>query len=278
MVINFHVTAIIYANLSYEDIMLELEIFDLKLETEWIGRNFILLEETDSTNSFILSDKNELPNGTVVFAEHQTAGRGRLNRSWISAPEQNLTFSVLITEISPLLPDIHLVNFAASIAVAESIQNLYQLPTDLKWPNDVLVRNKKISGILIESLSSGSLIKKLALGIGVNVNQTTFTGDFLIQPTSLKNELREAVSREKFLAEILNNLEQELLNLAADKQAVIDDWKSKCSALHDKITINIDSKEYDGVLDDINEQGFLLLRTPEDEIKKFTFGDIQVRG
>jgi len=258
--------------------MLELEIFDLKLETEWIGRNFLLLEETESTNSFILSDKNDFPNGTVVFAENQTAGRGRLNRTWVSAPEQNLTFSVLLTEISPLMPDLHLVNFAASIAVANSISNLYQLPTDLKWPNDVLVRNKKISGILVESVSSGSQVRKLALGIGVNVNQTIFNGDYLIQPTTVKNELRESASREKFLAELLNNLEQGLLELAADKQAVIDEWKSKCSALHDKITIKIDSKEYDGILDDIDEHGFLILRTPDEEIKKFTFGDIQVRG
>ena len=188
--------------------MLNIEDFDIKLNTENIGRTFLYAEELSSTNTFLMDKKNGYNNnGTVVFAEKQTSGKGRKDRIWYSAPETNLTFSILLTKDKFLTNNSSLINFAASLAVAFSIENLYQLKTELKWPNDVLLDGKKTSGILIESTSQGNKIERFVVGIGVNVNQPSFQGTFNYPPTSIRIELGRNVERERFLAEILNNFE-----------------------------------------------------------------------
>ena len=106
--------------------MFNIEEFDIKLDTDYLGRNFVYVEEVDSTNKFLLQTKEYQENGTVLLAENQTDGRGRLNRTWLSNKEQNLTFSILSNEgINPSL--INIINLASSLAVAQSIENLYQL-------------------------------------------------------------------------------------------------------------------------------------------------------
>ena len=106
----------------------------------------------DSTNSFLLENQQNLGNGTVIFTEYQENGRGRFKRPWESNKGENLTFSILLRKKYLSLNPNH-INLAASLAVSSAIENLYQLKTDLKWPNDVLIKNKKVSGILLESSS-----------------------------------------------------------------------------------------------------------------------------
>ena len=183
--------------------MLEIEKFDLKLNTDIIGRNFIYAEEIDSTNTYLLDNK-KLPDGTVVFAEKQTKGKGRKERIWHSAKDQNLTFSILLSNKKYLGKTVNLINLASSLAVAQSIENLFQLNTNLKWPNDVLIKDKKVSGILLEASSLGSKIERLVIGIGINVNQNLFQGSFNIPPTSIKIETNENIERERLLADVLN--------------------------------------------------------------------------
>lgn len=256
--------------------MLNIENFDIKLNTEYIGRSFIYAEELDSTNTFLLDKKNGYDaNGTVVFAEKQTKGRGRKDRVWYSVPEANLTFSVLLTKNKILNKYSSLINFAASLAVSVSIENLFQLRTDLKWPNDVLIDNKKTSGILIESLSQGSSIERLVVGIGVNVNQNSFQGTFNYPPTSIRIELGKEVEREKLLAEILNNFEFMIDKLKSDSEEVIEDWKSKCRMIGERISISDSGIEKFGIFDDIDSNGFLLLKT-KDGIEKIHAGDVSL--
>ena len=159
--------------------MFSIENFDIKLNTEFIGRTFVYAEELSSTNTFLMDKKNGYNNsGTVVLAEKQTSGRGRKDRVWYSAPDSNLTFSILLTKDNFLSSNSSLINFAASLSVAFSLENLYQLKTELKWPNDVLLDGKKTSGILIESTSQGNKIDRFVIGIGINVNQPSFQGTF----------------------------------------------------------------------------------------------------
>jgi BirA family biotin operon repressor/biotin-[acetyl-CoA-carboxylase] ligase len=256
--------------------MFDLEKFDLKLNTDVIGRNFIYAEEVPSTNTELLSEsKFYKKHGTVLFAEKQTAGKGRKNRAWYGDDQLNLTFSILITEPKYFQKKVNIINFVASLALAVSIENLYQLRTELKWPNDILIDNKKAAGILIESASKGSKIERLVIGIGLNVNQISFQKKFTVEPTSLKKELGHTVEREKTLAEILNNIE-EILNISIKfPDKILDDWKAKCKMIGERITVvNNDIKKH-GIFNDIDKNGFMVLRT-DDKMETLHFGDVSI--
>lgn len=256
--------------------MFSIENFDLKLNTEYIGRTFVYAEELSSTNTFLMDKQNGYnTSGTVVLAEKQTSGKGRKDRVWYSAPDSSLTFSILLTKDKFLTSNSSLINFAASLAVAFSIENLYQLKTELKWPNDVLLDGKKTSGILIESTSQGNKIERFVVGIGVNVNQPSFQGTFNYPPTSIRIELGRNVERERFLAEMLNNFELLLEKIKSNKNEVINDWKSKCKMIGEKISVVENESEKFGIFYDIDEEGFLLLKT-RDGIEKVHYGDVSL--
>lgn len=255
--------------------MFNIEEFDIKLETKTIGRNFIFTEEIPSSNSFLMEDNETLKDGTTLLTEYQYTGKGRFNRPWQSNKGQNLTFSIFLTaDLEKYNPN-H-INLAASLAVSSAIENLYQLKTDLKWPNDVLIKNKKVSGILIESVSDGSILKKIVLGIGVNVNQTKFVGDFKIQPTSIKFEVRREINRERLLSEILNTFEEYLIQIKNKSKLILDEWRNRCRMIGEPVSIDVGSEKKYGTFNDIDENGFMILESGN-KIEKITSGDISIK-
>ncbi|MCW8850142.1 MAG: biotin--[acetyl-CoA-carboxylase] ligase [Melioribacteraceae bacterium] len=255
--------------------MFNIENFDIKLETSAIGRNFIYCEEINSTNKYLLQSEKKLFHGTTIFSEFQEDGKGRLNRPWLSNKGENLTFSVLLKKnLSKYNPN-H-ISLAASLAVSMAIENLYQLKTDLKWPNDVLIQNKKVSGILLESTSNGEDLDKIVIGVGVNTNQTKFVGDYRIQPTSVKYELKREVKRERLLSEILNVLEGLLDEAKNNPKKLLNDWREKCRMIGEHVVIeNAGEKKY-GIFYDLDANGFMILKTG-DKIEKITNGDINIK-
>ncbi len=257
--------------------MLNFDAFDLKLDTDIIGRNFIYCEEIDSTNNFLMNSKlKNDQDGTVVFAERQSAGKGRKDRKWYSSKDQNLTFSILMKH-GFNEKNINIINLGTAVSLAMSLDNLYQLRVNLKWPNDVLINDKKVAGILLESSSSGNKIDKVVIGIGINVNQTSFQGTYNITPTSLKLETGIEIDRERLLAEILNNFEEMLERIEINPNDVLNDWRNRCRMIGERILISDDNLELTGIFDDIDEQGFILLKTDDKKIKKIHFGDVSVR-
>jgi len=252
-----------------------IEEFDIKLDTDYIGRNFIYSDEVDSTNSVLLSSKDFNQNGTVLLAEYQSKGRGRKDREWISNSGQNLTFSILLKgEIKD--QKINLINLSTAVAVAQAIENLFQLDVELKWPNDVLVHKKKIAGILLESTSKGNKISRVTVGIGINVNQPNFPGKFDIVPTSIRKEFHSIVSREKLLSEVLNNFEKLIDQLEHSHKKILNQWRNRCKMIGERIKIVEDDKILTGIFDDIDEHGFLLLKH-DDKIEKIHYGDVSLR-
>ena len=254
--------------------MFNLEIFDIKLETELIGRNFIYCDEIESTNTELLAGKQQFKkNGTVFLAEKQIAGKGRKGRTWLSAKGLNLTFSILLTKETISELNVNHLNLISSLAVSMAIENLYQLKTELKWPNDVLIDKKKVAGILTETSIRGSKIERVVIGIGINLNQIAFHGEFNFPPTSLKIELKDDIDRENMLAEILNNFEELLFDLELKPKAILNEWRNKCQMIGDKITITENDKIKTGIFHDIDDDGFLLLKR-NDSIEKIHFGDV----
>jgi len=262
--------------LNFEVNLFNLENFDIKLNTDVIGRNFVYTDEIESTNSFLLNKVNKFnTDGTVLLAEKQNNGHGRNNKVWYSTRGYNLTFSILLTNKKYLSKRFNILNFAASLAVANAIENLYQLRTELKWPNDVLVNGKKIAGILMESISNGIKVERLVIGIGINVNQILFQGNYNIPPTSLKLELNNIIDRERLLAEYLNNFEETLNKFEASPNDILKDWKSKCELIGEKISISEGESIRYGIFDDIDEEGFLLLKN-NGKIEKIYLGDVNI--
>ncbi len=257
--------------------MFDLELFDIKLDTEVIGRNFIYAEEVDSTNSVLLDKSNSKfdIDGTVVLSEKQNEGRGRKDRVWYSTKGMNLTFSILLKDRDFIGRRINLINFTSSLAVAMAIENLYQLKIELKWPNDVLITGKKTAGILIESSSAGKKIERVVTGIGINVNQTSFQGIYKIPPTSIKQESGNNIDREVLLAEVLNIFE-EILQWIDDKpNEILKDWKARCRMIGEKISVTEGDQVRYGIFDDIDDEGFLILKTGR-KFEKIYFGDVSI--
>ena len=253
--------------------MFNIEEFDIKLDTEIIGRNFIYFEEIDSTNSYLLNSK-ESKLGTVVLAEFQSKGRGRKQRNWTAMKEQALTFSILLNDEIEI-KNINLLSLGTAVALVQALENLHQLKVHVKWPNDVLVEDKKVAGILIESTSKGSKLEKVIVGIGINVNQPNFTGVYNIRPTSIRIEQKKNVSREKLLSEFLNRFEEMLVDLGNNKDKILNDWRSKSRLLGEKVLLVENNIEKFGVFEDIDENGFLLLRT-KDSLETIQVGDVSL--
>ncbi len=254
--------------------MFNLELFGLKLNTDYIGRNFMYFEEIDSTNTFLLNKENTIDiSGTVVLAEFQTKGRGRMDRVWKSDSAQNLTFSILFYKEPEIFKYLNFLNFSSTLAVAVSLENLYQLKPELKWPNDILISKKKTCGILIESVTNKNKIEKVVVGIGINVNQNYFKGDYNYPPTSIRIELGKEVEREKLLAEVLNNLEEFIEKMKTNRNHILNEWKSRCKMIGEKISIKQNDTIQFGIFDDIDENGFLILKT-KTGLEKITAGDL----
>ncbi|MBU0474928.1 MAG: biotin--[acetyl-CoA-carboxylase] ligase [Bacteroidetes bacterium] len=252
-----------------------IEEMDIKLKTNFIGTNFIFYDEIGSTNEELLNDKSITQHGTVLFADNQVKGRGRLNREWISYKDNSITFSILLTE-NLNSKTINLINLAAAISVAQSIENLFQLDLRLKWPNDVLIATRKVCGILVESISKGDKLERVVIGIGVNVNQPMFEGHYNVPPTSIRKEHGKVVSRERLLAEILNEFEKNLKKVNKSPNDILSNWKSKCKMIGEKIKVQDGEKEFFGIFEDIDENGFLLLKDLKGTKKIFS-GDVSPR-
>ncbi len=251
--------------------------FDIKLETVVLGRDFVYLDETDSTNTYLLSEEgDDKPNGTVCFAEKQNKGRGRLERTWSSLKSNNLTFSILINDSDFIAKYLNFINLGTSLAIAQALETLFQFTPELKWPNDVLVNGKKISGILLESSSRGNSFNKLVVGIGVNVNQPVFHGEYNLTPTSVRLELGTLIDRERLLAEILNNLEEVYSTFKDGTDYVLNQWRNRCKMIGEKVTVRDGDKELYGIFTEIDDNGYILLQTERDEFQTINFGDVSV--
>jgi BirA family biotin operon repressor/biotin-[acetyl-CoA-carboxylase] ligase len=184
------------------------------LETRWLGQRIEYLDETESTNQVALDlGRRDAPAGTTVIAESQTAGRGRLGRSFFSPPYQNLYTSILLRPEGSI-GDAATLILAAAVAVAETVAEFIddESAVEIKWPNDVLIHRRKTSGILMESSAEGTRLTFAVLGIGVNLNvdREIFPDEFRHLATSLSSELGGPVDRIAFARRLFENLEGQI--------------------------------------------------------------------
>ncbi len=225
----------------------------------WATRAAMSLGEVGSTQSEArrLAEAGA-PEGTVVRAEHQTRGRGRLGREWVDEPGSALLTSIILrppVEVSRL-PQLSLV---AGIAVAGALGEASGLPVAVAWPNDLLIGGLKVAGILAESFAQAGAGPVVILGIGINVNQTRFAGNLEGRATSLAREAGHVFDRERLLAAVLERLEAWYRRWVAEGFGPVRDaWRRASATLGQPVVAD---GGVAGIAEDLGEDGALLVRT-----------------
>ena len=237
-----------------------------------IGSKIIHLEKPPSTNLYakqILKDKT--PEGTVIVADIQTKGRGRKNRSW-SSPKGGLWFSVVLyPNISP--DQGMLITMAASVSAAQAIEDVTKLKPVIKWPNDLLVNGKKVCGILTELETKLDQIIYAIVGVGINVNNQIDVKlkDIAI---SLNQATNSQISKIKLLQSILKCFDKNYSYFTSGNFAIIRDaWFSYANILGKKIKVQDEETVIEGIVRDVDDNGYLILDTGDGSTKIVT-GDI----
>jgi len=205
--------------------------------------------------------------GTIVIAEAQTRGRGRLSREWLS-PEGGIYFTIVLRpRISPAYAP--RINLMASVAVAATIRKLLGLKAELKWPNDVLIEGKKVCGILAEMDAEMDVVNFVNVGIGINAN--TSVPQFKKTATSLKDMLRREISRKEFLSALLVEIErQQPLLMKAD---LLQEWKKLSVTLNKDVRIVAPGEVIVGRAIDIDTTGALIVKEKNGSLNKAMAGD-----
>jgi BirA family biotin operon repressor/biotin-[acetyl-CoA-carboxylase] ligase len=205
--------------------------------------------------------------GTIVIAEAQAHGRGRLSREWLSPKGGIYLTLILRPKISPVYAP--RINLMASVAVATTIRKLFGLNAELKWPNDVLIESRKVCGILAEMDAEMDVVNFVNVGIGINAN--TSIPQFAKTATSLKDVLGREISRKEFLSVLLREIErQQALLMEAD---LIKEWKKLSGTLNKYVRILSPGEVIVGRAIDIDTSGALIIKEREGSLKKALAGD-----
>ncbi|MGA8943871.1 MAG: biotin--[acetyl-CoA-carboxylase] ligase [Thermoactinomyces sp.] len=234
------------------------------LHTERFGQQIEYVYSTPSTQ--ILAHKlakDGAPEGTVVVAEEQVEGRGRMGRFWYSPPETGIWMSLILRPPIPLVDASHL-TLLASVAVRAAIEKETGLKIRIKWPNDLLIDGKKVCGILTELRGEHDQIHYVIMGIGmnVNVNESDFPIELRKTGTSLAMESGRIIHRASLVASILGELEQTYFTYLQEGFSTIRErWEQGAGMLGEIITARTAQGSVTGIAERINEQGALLIRT-----------------
>ncbi len=244
------------------------------LETRFIGRRIIYYPTLRSTMEVARREaQTGAAEGTVILADEQTAGRGRLKRVWLS-PKGGIALSVIFYPSVAYLPSFIML---ASLAAVHSIEVVTGLKPRIKWPNDVLVNGKKVCGILIESEVKGNIVDYAIIGIGINVNlRLSHFPDILPIATSLSDELGRDVSRLDVIRYLLVELERLYLTLPAG-ESVYEEWRDRMVTLGKRVQVKSGKTKYEGVAESVARDGSLLLRLSDSSLIKIVAGDVTLR-
>jgi BirA family biotin operon repressor/biotin-[acetyl-CoA-carboxylase] ligase len=241
------------------------------LGTRFIGQRVLYYPRLTSTMAMARQEAQRgAPEGTVVIADEQTAGRGRLGRAWLT-PQGNIALSLVLY---PNLADLPSLIMLASLAVVHSLKAVTGLKSQIKWPNDVQINGRKVCGILIETDVVKDRVNYAIIGIGLNVNLRL--GDFPeIQSlaTSLSQELGREVPRLSVIRSLLVELEKLYLTLKAGG-SLYEEWRDSLVTLGQRIRVKSAEGLYEGMAESVDRDGSLLLRGAHGQLTKIIAGDV----
>lgn len=248
--------------------MIFTQLIKANLDTRILGRDIEYFVRVESTNTEAMELLDQgVREGTVVVTDSQTAGRGRHDKAWFSGPGKGLTFSVILKpDLSGPTPGI--ISLMGAVAAADGIEML-QLTPQLKWPNDVLLLDKKCGGILVETKFQGNVLSSAVMGIGINVNERAddFPDELQDECISILMAKKSAAQRELVLAWILNSLERWYDRLkSGDFDGIVSAWKKRCGHLGQEIRFTRQGQQHSGIFVDVAHGGGAIIRQESGEI------------
>jgi BirA family biotin operon repressor/biotin-[acetyl-CoA-carboxylase] ligase len=238
------------------------------LKTKWLGRDLRIFAEVGSTNASALPLARDCPNGTVILAETQKEGRGRLSRPWASPPG-GIWMSLILKPEMPL-NHVYQINMAASVALCRAFSSMLGLEAGIKWPNDLLIRGLKICGILMEVGAQVDRLDYAVVGLGINANNDPSGFPAEWRTTSLAAQLCHDIDRCALVCRILEEIEVAYENLGSKE--IYEEWRSRSLTLKRQVRITSAAGDLVGEAVDLAEDGALLLRTG-DKLKRVLAGD-----
>jgi BirA family biotin operon repressor/biotin-[acetyl-CoA-carboxylase] ligase len=268
-----------YFIISRPDILLPAEI-QSNLHTRYIGKQIYYYDWVNSTNSvaknFIKDKEMNLQEGTVVIANEQSAGRGRLGRTWHSPHGGVWVSIVLFPDLEPAY--ISKITLMTAVVLIQSLKSLFDIPVLIKWPNDIIIEEKKLCGILTEMSAESDRINYVVVGIGVNANiaREQFSEEIRSRSASLQEKIGKQISKTSLVRLMLENFEKQY-DLLKRKQfvTILKEWKLNAHTLGKKITVESAGQKIFGEAVDITTEGALVIKTEDGKKVHILSGTVQ---
>jgi BirA family biotin operon repressor/biotin-[acetyl-CoA-carboxylase] ligase len=250
-------------------------LYKIPANTLFLGKNIVFVPECHSTNTLAqqITQNQTTAEGAIVITENQTAGRGQQGNIWLAEPGKNLTFSIILKPSFLALGQQFFLSIVTTLGIYDFLNQHVHKRISIKWPNDVLVADKKICGILIENQVQGSKINNTIVGIGLNINQRSFTSD---RATSLTIETDHEFILEDQLHKLLEQIERRYLQLRNKKfNELKDEYLSHLYWRNEKHLFTVSGKNLEGTIQGVDESGRLIVFCDERDqafgIKEISF-------
>jgi len=263
--------------------MLKKELIQQRLNTSYFGQYLYVLPEVDSTNRYAHNlAKEGAPEGTIVIADYQAAGKGQQGNEWIASSGANILMSLILR---PHLDAsaVQTITLATANIIVNSLERFLilekseSIDLNLKWPNDIMAGSRKMAGILIESTVRNKWIDFLIIGVGINVNQDINQLPAAIREhaTSMSGETGKKYNRERLVAQLISDFEHNYIRFArTDYGTVIYEWKQRCRHFGKTFNIQTPLGNETGKILDINEKGMLVYENESGTKKQLVSGRI----
>ncbi len=241
------------------------------LNTNFLGKTVYFKDFLDSTQRFIFKlAQSGSPTGTVVTAQRQRKGKGRMGRNWAS-PQGGLYLSCLLRPRSILLKDVSQISLIIALACIKAIKKETGITLSVKWPNDIFLNNKKLGGILCEINAEADKINFIIVGIGLNINSTVLPKE----ATSLRLHTNKSFSKVNLTKEILRQIESYYQELEkGNGEKLLKEWQKYCFLWGSRIRVKVLDRITEGEAAGIDPRGYLLIRQDTGLIDKIASGDV----
>lgn len=261
------------------DSQFDVSLFQQQLSSQWLGQSCYYFKELESTNTYLKKlPSDEVEQGMICLTDNQTRGRGQYERNWQSAPGENLTFSLVF--FPPSAERFHVLTLACALALVEYLNDSVSGGSTacIKWPNDVLYNDKKTAGFLTESVFNGNKFDRLVIGIGLNVNQQTFSDELRKTATSIRKETGRQICREELLSKLLKRIEYKYNMWHRQQPDLLRSINRNVRGYGQWIGLKVDGelREDTYKLLGIDETGQLLMLNHDGGIEKFSYEQIRL--